>query len=323
VAGEIDLGIRLRELLYRRDLIAGPVRDALLANVNDSARQPHRLALARPAINMLIDTWSVGALIDDARRRWARGPDPRALPVMVRAAEIVAVVLGWPRTVDGRWPMPDKEWFKSNAGDGPHNVVLRGPRDGGWAAAVSLRASTATVEPMDLPNVVEIGGDEIVARRDEVLAKLASGDAVAVRFNSPPTHDDAAVTARQEFREVGSAQRAFELYGSAGLMAPSAPELDDLLVSAPAGVSGPRLVAVADGLLLPVMGDNGKIDKVGCLVWDGAYHPATVVPVAVQILHLLDGSMTAAAVAKRLRLPPKSVAHTIGQLIRMGAVSSR
>ncbi len=318
----MDLGIRLRDLLYRRALVEGPVRNAFLNRVTEASRDPHSMLMAMPAIENLLDTWPLAHLVDDARNRWIQGADGTALAVLSRAARLVSAVLGYPVVIDGRWPMPDVEWIEQQVGPGPHAVVHRGFKDGAPAMAVVLRASHSGHEPVELPNLLVTHGDTFADDLPGLLQSLQSGAAAAVRFETPHDYGDAAMAGIEQLRAAAPAQLAFDRYGHAGLLAPDAPAWDDLLRDAPAGDMGEVLLRTCDALVLPTLNEDGKVEAFAAVVWDAPYRPLRLIPGAGELLRRLDGTKDIATIAQEVSAPEATVRNLYEQLAGLGACTA-
>lgn len=315
------MGVRLRDLLYQRTLLEGPVRSALQSRLNQAARDPQRLLMSLHAIALLLDTWPLASMVDEARERWEQGPDGRSLAVLARAAHIVSAVLGYPRVIDGRWPMPDVDWMQKMCGPGPHIVVSRAPADGSAGLLSVLNATRARV-PMQLPKVARAQGDELVAQRAELLAMLRSGDVAAIRFETPVPWDDASRAALAELHDAAPAQRAFERYGHAGLLAPDAPSWSELLTPAPRGVMGEVLRKTCDVVTLPNLDARGHVELFAGLVWSAPHPPLNVVQSAGDLLKRLNGQSSIAKIAAEVGAPEDLARSLFEQLVELGAATA-
>ena len=318
--GVVDLGMRMRDQLLTGSVIELSVRPILVERLGSIARAG-RLALAPGLTEALLHTWPLASQVDEARERWIEGPDEWALAVLARAARVVSMALGWPDTVDRVWPMPDPEWVLGQVEEGPFRVVPRGPRDGAPAAASILDAVLDHAEPISLPAIEVIQGDELVARVDEVLARAAAGEIVAIRFETPVPWDDASRTALERVHASLPAQRAFERYGHAGLQCPNAPEYEDTLTSAEPATVGERPVSQCDALVMPYQDKQGRAKTAGALTWNDEPHaPVLVHPFAVEVLQLLDGTRTLAEVAAELTVSEELMGKVFAQLAEVGAI---
>lgn len=319
--GEVDLGIRLRDLLFTRNAITGWARRALADRLGVIARDPMRLAMASGWIEDLPLTWPVGALVDDARKQWTTGPDGAALAVLLRASAMLSPVLGWPTSIDRRWPMPDPDWVHNQVGQGASCVVVpRGQGDGATGLSIVLEA---LVEPAALTEsrVVAAGIDEIEDDTERYLAALESGvQAVLITSSGPTT--EAQREAWERVRAAGSRQALFERGGRAGLLVDELPRFEELLRRAPPGKTGARPRVDCDLLFLPTVSDGGEIGVNGVLAWDAPYFPVRVTPGAAEILRRLDGETALADIATKLKLEEATVARVVDQLIGLGAATA-
>ncbi|MCO4747068.1 MAG: hypothetical protein KC912_19890 [Proteobacteria bacterium] len=321
VAGEVDLGIRLRDLLYTRHTITGWARRALGERLGIIARDPMRLAMARGWIDDLPQTWPLGHLIDDARERWAGGPDGQALAVLLKASNVLSPVLGWPTSLDRRWPMPDPEWVVGQVGKGRDVVVVpRAQGDGATGLSIVLEAQVEAASLHD-PRILRAGIDEIEDAPEHFIAALGDG-AQAVQITTPGPSTTSQREAWERVRSAGAKQHLYERGGSAGLLVDELPRFADLLGDAPAGKPGKNPRTICDLLFLPSLSDEGEVGVVGVLAWDAPYHPIRVVPGAAEILRRLDGEATLAEVAADLEVEESTVQSVVDQLIGIGAASA-
>jgi len=320
--GTVDLGIRLRDVLYRRELLVGPARQVLTQHISGAVARPERLAMALQHVDLLVDTWALGSAVDEARERWVDGPDAWALAVLARCADVVSSIVGWPRAIDRRWPMPDMGWMSAQGIAQDSVVISRGPGDGAPGVAVALALPLGTPEPVPLPRVIDVPGDEVAERVDELVQRLIDGPEVAVCYTTPPPWDDETRRAMKRLREVAEQQVGFERHGVAGLLVDEVPTWDQLLQQAPKGVAGPMLRATCDTVLVPQLGDDGKVEAVGMLVWDSLYRPVGVVPGAVEVLSRLDGATPMAVVAAEIGVEEATIQHVADQLVGVGAATA-
>ena len=318
--GVIDLGIRMREHLLHAAVFSQSVRQILAERLGGVARAG-RLAMAPGLAEALLHTWPLAHQIDGAREAWRQGPDPQALAVLVRACHVISMALGWPDTVDRVWPMPDPDWILGQTGEGEFRVVPRGPRDGAPAVASVLDAWLVDADPVTLPPVAVVQGDELASRLDELLAQASAGKVVAIRVETPVPWDADSQAALKAVQDTMPAQQAFHRYGHAGLICPSAPTYEDTLTDAPKGHVAERPLSLCDALLLPHLDDDGRAGTAGALAWnDGAYAPVLVHPFAVDVLELLDGTLTAVEVATKLSVSEDLMATILEQLAEVGAI---
>ena len=317
--GEVDLGIRVRDLLFTKQAVTGWGRKALSDRLAMLVRDPSRMFMASAWLDDFPMTWPLGAMIDDARERWIAGPDESALACMLKASHLLAPVLGWPTTIDRRWPMPDPDWVKKQVGDAQCLLQPRARGDGTTGISIVLEAEVAPASLCE-ERVLELGLDEIVAAPERILEALA-GSAEAVMLTSPGPSTEADREVWRAVRDAGRRQRAYERGGLAGLSFEHVPHFDDLLTDAPPGVMGERLSMNCDALLLPRIDEKGELGLVGVLVWDAPYRPVRVVPTAVEVLRHLDGTTTAREIAQSLEASEESLLDVLEQLVGLGAAT--
>ncbi|TNE87584.1 MAG: hypothetical protein EP330_17970 [Deltaproteobacteria bacterium] len=321
VPGEVDLGIRLRELMYTRHAVTGWARRALSDRLGVVARDPMRLAMASGWIDDLPTTWPLGAMIDDARERWTQGPDGEALAVLLRASHLMSPVLGWPTSIDRRWPMPDPDWVKGQIPEGASvRMVPRGRADGTAGLAIVLDAEVEAGGIAE-SRVLAAGIDEIESDPERFVQALADGvSAIQITTPGPSTEDQH--VAWERVREAGDKQLHYERGGLAGLTVDELPRFDELLGEAPSGTWGDRLVASADVLFLPTISQDGSLGVVGVVAWDGPYHPIRVVPGAAEIIRNLDGKSTLDQLAANFEIDSGSLRDILDQLVELGAATA-
>jgi hypothetical protein len=319
--GEVDLGIRLRDMMFTRSLVTGMARRGLAQRLQIVARDPMRLAMASSWIQDLPMTWPLGALVDDARERWTAGPDPEALAVLLRVSHLVAPVLGWPTSIDRRWPMPDPDWVKTQLPPGqPLRFVPRGLGDGTAGMAIVFEAEVEAAR-LDDGRVLYAGIDEIEAHPERYLEALAAG-AEAVQITTPGPTTEAGAAAWHRVRAAATSQAGYELGGRAGLGLESIPRVQDLLTDAPPGKRGERYRAACDVLFLPTLAEDGSLGVAGVMVWDGPYHPVRVVPGAADLVRHLDEGATPQDLAETYELDAETTADILDQLVGLGAVTA-
>ena len=317
----IDLGIRLRDTLYRRSVLLD-ARAALHSNIRMAARSPQQLLMVLPSIDAFIDTWPLAAMLEPAMDAWREQANPHSLAVMFRAAEVIGQVLGWPRSVDRRWPLPDEAWMRRNV-EGHNTVVVpRGPRDGSAAAAVALNSNFVFAEPMALPRTLVAHGDEVVERLDELVSSLRTGTAKAVDVDGWVPWDDASQDAVRQLDAASDLQAAYSRFGLAALVAGAGPPFEEILEEAPSGTLGDRLRRTCDALVVPSLDSDGAMNPVGVLCWDAAIRPIKVNPVAISVLEALDDNPTIPEVADSLKAEVELVRNVLQQLVQVGAVTA-
>jgi hypothetical protein len=287
-----------------------------------AARSPQQLLMVLPSIDAFIDTWPLGAMIDDAMEAWREAPNPHSLAVMFRAAEVIGHVLGWPRSIDRRWPLPDEAWMRRNVESRNVVVVPRGPRDGSAAAAVALNSNFVFAEPMELPRTLTTHGDKLVEKLDELVSSVRSGFAKAVDVEGWVPWDDASQDAIRQLDAASDLQAAYSRFGLAALVAGAGPPFEEILDDAPPGQMGERLRRTCDALVVPSLDGDGAMNPVGVLCWDDAYRPIKVNPVAISVLEALDDHPTVPEVADSLKAEAELVRSVLQQLVEVGAVTA-
>jgi hypothetical protein len=321
--GTIDLGIRVRDRLFRRDLIAGLARRRLSGLIGSAGDEAAGLVRVMHLVEPFFHTWALGSMIDAAREKWTEGPDARSLAVLGRASEIAAFAVGWPTTIDRRWPLPDVDWMRMQVPEGvPCEVVPRGPRDGAYGVAIALGHPLARPEPIAVPPYLELPADLLADRCPELLERMARHELVAVRWSGPTPESGAALEAAEALRRASPVQLSFERYGLAALLTGPVPDFEDLLVRPPPGQPGPVLRRICDVALLPRLLPDGRVEIVGVLLWDGPHPPAFVVVGAAELLRLLDGNTPVDVIAARVGAPVEVIGRVLDQLLAAGAASA-
>lgn len=319
--GEIDLGIRLRDLMYTRRAIAGWGRRALSERLSAVARNPMRLAMASGWIDDLPATWPLASLIDDARERWTQGPDGDALAVLLRASHLLSPVLGWPTSIDRRWPMPDPDWVRDQLPDeAPIIWVPRAPADGTTGLSIVFE-SEVEAGSLSEPRVIPAGMDQIEAD-PEAFVRALEGRAEAIQVTTPGPSTEAQRDAWDRVRSIGRKQHCYDRAGLAGLAVEHVPRFGDLLKNAPPGEPGDRLIASCDVLFLPTLEDEGKVGLVGVVAWDAPFHPVRVVPGAAEVLRHLNGQAGVEDLARTFEVDTATVTEVLDQLVSLGAATA-
>lgn len=319
--GTVDLGIRLRDTLYRRSVVLD-ARGALQASIRMASRSPRQLLMALPSIDAFLDSWPLASMIEDAVLTWRTDPNPEALAVLHRTSEVVGSVLGWPRSVDRRWPLPDEAWMRRQVDDAAVVVVRRGPRDGSAAVAMALDAGFAPAEPLPLPELLQVHGDELAVRIDDLADGLKSGIVQTVDVDGWIPWDDASQAAAEKLRNATPLQRAYTHFGLGALVAGGGLPFAEILEDAPAGQIGEQMRRVGDAVLVPSMDGSGNIHPIGVLCWDDRYHPVKVNPVAITVLDAVGVHNDLDAVARALKADRGEVMPLIEQLAEVGAVTA-
>jgi hypothetical protein len=318
-----DLSGRMLDVLYSRDHLTGSARDGVLAALTEAV-QRQQWAAGAVLLQAALDTWPLGALIDEAARDWATSADSTALTVLARAAGVLQIAHGWPPQAEGPWPMPDEAWIVANAPEGATDVGRRGPNDAAVAVTSALDLPSAADQPWALPPIAEVPADALVAQRHALVRRLVRGEICAVRVTGEAPDDPAVQLALGEIRMEGVAQAAFERFGSAGLLAPDAPAFEALIGAPGPGPLGQTFQPLCDGILLPgpvAAMAEGTPQNVGWLLWDAPVAPVAVQPAAVAVLQAVAGESTPEAVASALGAPVDHVREILSSLIDIGAVS--
>jgi hypothetical protein len=170
-----------------------------------------------------------------------------------------------------------------------------------------------------------VSADELASRREELARRLVHAEIAAVAVEGELPADTQTVLALGEMRLEGLAQRAYERFGAAGLLAPRAPSFSEILRPAPSGVQGEKLRQACDTAILPGPPSalaRGEGSPVGWLLWRGPYASVPVQPEAVALLGALDGTRDLAEVAEALGAPANVVAEMAQQLVKLGAATA-
>lgn len=318
--GTIDLGIRVRDQLLRREVIEGAVRQELASRLSAVARAG-RLAMSPHLVDALVDTWPLAAMIDEAREQWIQGPDLHALTIIERGMKVVSMALGWPETIDRRWPMPDLDWILRQVGEGSFVVQCRGDRDGAPAVAAALGCELVPRPAKDAPAILRVQGDELTAKIDDIMQSMQSQEIRAVHFETPVPWDndsrDALTLLESEFK----VQRAFRRHGLVGLAVEDcAEEFRDLLATPPPGRREDKPIARCDALMVPRTDNQGRSALAGVLVWREPYRPMWVHPFAIELLQQLNGQRDKAQLLKQFELDEPTLDGLLDQLQELGAI---
>ena len=260
-------------------------------------------------------------MIEDAVESWKISPTPRALTILHRSAEVIGGVLGWPRSVDRHWPLPDEAWMRRQV-DGAAEIVRRGLRDGSASSAVALNAPYGVSEYLNLPRVVSVHGDALVERADDLIAALRVGVANVVDVEGWTPWDAKSQDAAQRLRRATPLQSAYSRFGQAALVAGGGLEFDALLSKKPPGVMGDNLRKTCETAIIPGYDEENGLHAIGLLCWDAAVKPVRVNSVAITVLEALDTHTTLPEIAKLLRAERDVVEGIFEQLAELGAVTS-
>ncbi|RME28060.1 MAG: hypothetical protein D6798_03290, partial [Deltaproteobacteria bacterium] len=200
-SGRLDLGALLRDQLLSRGTVEGPLRRSLQGRLGQALEQG-RFDLAPALMAAWLDTWPLAAAVDPARSEWSAAPSGGALAVLARAAELVRLALGWPPMPGGCWPQPPEAWIRAALAGRRVRLVGRGPGDHRDLLRDLVGGEVVREEDPGLPRLLCVAGAELARRRDELVAALNRGDAVAVLVEEPVPDDPATAAARAELRAV-------------------------------------------------------------------------------------------------------------------------
>ncbi len=310
----VDLAVRLWRECFGRSFLSGPARVLLeqrLALAVDAADWDRAALL----LEAFIDSWALAATVEDAGEAWREGAAAAALAVLARASEVVRLARGWASLPHGPWCLPDDRWLEAQVANLTVAPAVETLRWGEGRLPAGVRA---------------VKSEQLVPRRSELARALARGEIRAVLVRGAVPEVAQAQLALGELRLEGSHQRALERFGLAGSEldphgARLLPSWADALGPAAAGVSGPRLRARCEGRFLPgpiTALAAGRPQRVGYLLWDGPVRALAVAPVAVAVLHVIDGQRDTDAVASQLGGPPDQVQEILDELVGLGAASA-
>lgn len=284
--GVIDLGVRLRDAVFRRGHLQRIARPALAKRLTQAIAE-ERWSDAANLCQALADTWPVAATVDAARRAWTAGPDGPALVVMHRAAQLLALA----QERSPGWPEPTPAWIKRTVGNR-------------WLTAVEQRCSEdGAAELAEMWEVPLVPAD--LNGLPPAVRQILEGDAQALSE---------------------AQRRAVETYGLYGAEVPNAPMWSDLLGAAPPGRPGGIQRALAQPVELPGtparLRDGAAMPTVW-LVWDAPVRPIPVTVSVATVLSRLDGVRTSASVADELSAPTGAVEEIVRTLMTLGACTAR
>ena len=318
-----DLGVRLLETCYTATHIQDEVRPRLRASLQEALSQGNA-NIAATSLQGLLDTWPVAALVDAGVKLWTERAAAAALPVLGRAADLLCLAHGWPTMAVGPWPMPDPDWIGAALPAEATELCGRGPGDGAGAVA-DLTGLPRVDRSWALPAVGRVRAEDLVAQRAEITRRLVHAEIAAVAVEGALPDGPEAALALGEIRLEGLAQRAYERFGIAGLLAPRAPSWSEILRRAPAGKPGSQLRQICDTAILPgppAAVARGEGRDVGWLLWRGPHPPVPVQSEAVALLGALDGSRDLSDVAAALGVPEAPVTEMAAQLVALGAATA-
>ncbi|MCB9745228.1 MAG: hypothetical protein H6740_21785, partial [Alphaproteobacteria bacterium] len=206
--GCVDLGVRLRDSLLTAAELRGPTRGALAAQLQ-AAVKGERWAEAAVLLEAVLDTWPLSALVDPARKAWARGArDATDLAVLARAASLISLARGWAPFGRGPWPTPDTETLR-RLSQGASVALRRGPGDGAALVAEALGLPLSDDEA--LPEGLAVLSDaDVLERRDALARALVAGRVRAVAWRGEGPTGAEAQLAWGELQMEAPDQEAFE-----------------------------------------------------------------------------------------------------------------
>ena len=200
------------------------------------------------------------------------------------------------------------------------------------ASLVGVSAEIPLAE--ELPELLSVRGEELVDLRRELCAKAAKGELLAVRITTPVPSDPASQLAYGELRMEAKAQRAVDMYGAYGLLAPDAPSWTEALKSweggAPSGQQKPdglswnqvefrRMVDLAQLPGMPGRLVAGDTTPIWWLLWNGPARPLPISDDAAQVLRALSGGFTVAAEACSIQ--EEQLEGMIREFVQLGVLS--
>ena len=278
-------------------MIHGSIREALYGRLGTLVEQGEQ-QLANEVLHAFLDCWSLGAVVDDARDRWFHSADPKALAVLIRAAEVIQLAIGWSAGPAGPWPVPDESWFTANNRD--------------WASA-----PTRAVD-----GIVEVSCDDLVAEHAEWMARIRDQNIVALHVTGLPTDAAAFNVAMREASRASSRQVCFDRAGFAAMHVESVPNYGEGWTEAQPGNNGEVLQTVADGVVVPALDTGAPMAMVGWLVWPNAHLPVRVHPITVAVLQEIDGRTPSLQIAEKLDIPGARWSEIVGSVVELGAATA-
>lgn len=283
--------------LATQSMVHGAVREALYVRLRTLVEQGEQVA-ANQVLHAFLDCWSLGSLVDQARTKWFSASDPAALSILIRAAEIIQLAIGWPAGPAGPWPVPDDSWFAAKSTD--------------WEQAPK--------RPIE--GIGEVTSDDLVVERASLVSKLVSGQLSALHVTGHPTDLAAHELALGEVRMEAPKQAIFERAGFAAVHVEHLPEYGQDWSDPAEGVAGDTLISIADGVVVPALDTGAPMAMVGWLVWPDAHRPRRVHPVAVAALQALNGSLSSTEVADQLEIDAERWSVIENSLLSLGAATA-
>ena len=278
-------------------MMHGAIREALYVRLGVLVEEGNQEA-ANQVLHAFLDCWSMGAIVDDAREQWWVAKDAGALVVLVRAAEIIGLALGWKKGPAGPWPVPDDSWFKA--------------KDRDWVSPTADETS----------RIVAVSSDDFVLHNAEWKSRILSGEIHSIHLTGRPSAPHAFALAVEELSVLSPCQHAFNCAGFAARYVSALPRYGSGWMSPAVGKMGERLVARADGVVVPALGTGAPMAMVGWILWEAAHQPVQVHPIAVAVLKELDGQTSSSEAASKLDLPLQRWDDIVESLVAMGAVTA-
>ena len=318
-----DLGVRLLEVCYTQSHIQSVVRPALERRIAEALERGDGPAAAA-ALQGMLDSWPVAALIDASVKLWTDRAAAAVVPVLAKAAELLCLAHGWSKVGSGPWPMPDEEWITAQIPPGVRSICRRSDTDGSDLLE-GITGHAVVERPWALPAVDVVSAEMLVPNRGEIVGRLVRAEVACIELvgELPPGPD--ARLAMGEVRMEALAQAAYERFGVAGLIAPRAPMWRQLLRPAPAGTEGDVLHQACDTAVIPGPPSaliQGTASPVGWLLWRGPHGAVAVQPEAVAVLGQLDGERTIQQIADSMDAPAGVVKQMADQLVKLGAATA-
>ncbi len=277
-------------------MMHGAIREALYVRLVALVEQGNQED-ANEVLHAFLDCWSMGAIVDDAREQWWVGKDAGALAVLVRAAEIIGLAVGWKKGPVGPWPIPDDSWFEAKHRD--------------WVSP----------SPDETDRIVEVQSDDFVLHSAKWKNRVTAGNLHSIHLTGTPSDPRAFAVAFEELSALSPCQRAFNRAGFAARHVSALARYGSGWTPPTAGKMGDLLIARADGVVVPALGTGAPMAMVGWILWEAAHQPVQVHPIAVAVLKELDGQTSSEEASSNLDLPEHRWAEVVESLVAMGAAT--
>ena len=279
-----------------QSMMHGAIREALYVRLGTLVEQGEQEA-ANVVLHAFLDCWALGAVVDDARERWWHEADPAALAILVRAAQILGLAIGWSAGPAGPWPVPDSTWF-----DAHQRTWQTPPRHSDEA-------------------IITVSAEQLLTRNAELMQTIKEREIMALRLSGDPTERASHGSALHEMRKVLPRQHCFERAGHAAFHVELVPDHGDGWKDPLPGSPGTVLRPIADGVVVPALDTGAPMAMMGWLVWSGPHLPIRVHPIMVAILKEMNGRTESAQVASKLDIPPERYNEFLDSLLGLGAVT--